>query len=444
VALVRRRHALACALAAFATLFVTSAAAQHGGSVVGPAPGSTDVVIRTVFGLVLLLGLASLGAHPRIRRWEERAGISQLLTTGLPFVALGLIARSPGVSVLTPEVLEDLAPLLHLGLGWIGFLTGFSFRLSALEEGPRGGAAVVLSLAGVPALLVALACGGILIAVQVELDRATIVRDAVLIGLAGSLAAPSVGATLERAGAAPSAAEDARRIAKFEALAAVIGLAIVSAYDRPRGAHLAWTLPAIGWLFVTLGMSATVGVLAWIAMRRPMAKADSQTLLLGVVALASGMAGYLKLCALVICFLAGLALRNLPGAHYEGVVAALERFERPVYLTFLAVVGAIWDVDDWRGWALIAPFVVARIAGRWIGVHVARRARRKAAAPELGKRGTVALVLAPMSPLAIALIVSVSTLYLSTGVRLSVTPVLVGAVVHELRVHATAREERAA
>lgn len=436
-----RSRLAAPALAAATLLSATRAAAQPAG--VGPAPGSTAVVIRTVVGLVVLLGLAHLGAHPRVRRWEERLGISQLLTTGLPFVALGLIARSPGVSVLTPEVLDDLSPLLQLGLGWIGFLTGFSFRLSALEEAPRGGPAIVLALAATPALFVALACGAILAAVHADLERTTVARDAVLLGLAGSLAAPSIGIALLRAGASPSAAEDARRIAKLEALAAVLGLAVISAYDRPRGAHLAWTLPATGWMFVTLGMAVTIGVLAWIALRRPLPRADSQALLLGVVALASGMAGYLKLSALVICFLGGLALRNLPGAHYEGVLAALERFERPVYLTFLAVVGAIWDVADWRGWALVVPFVVARLAGRALGLVVWERARKKAGATGLD-RAARTLVAAPLSPLSIALIVSVSTLYLSTGVHLTVTPVIASAIIFELLMHVATRGERVA
>ncbi len=435
---------MAPARAALGSVVVTLLAARtvSAQEAVGPTPGSSALLLRTVIGLVLLLGLASLGAHPLVRRWEERLGISQLLTTGLPFVGLGLVARSPGVAVLTPSVLDHLTPLLVLGLGWIGFLTGFSFRLRAIEEVPRGGSAVVLSVVGAPALLVALACGGILAAVHADSSAATVARDAALLGLAGSLAAPSVGAALERAGVGASAAEDARRVAKLEALAAVLGLAAFGAYDRPRGGHLGWNLPGTGWLFVTLGMAIALGVLAWVAMRRPMPKADSQTLLLGVIALASGMAGYLELSALAICFLAGLVLRNLPGAHYEGVLAALERFERPIYLTFLAVVGAIWDVADWRGWALLAPFVVARIAGRWIGLRIAERARRKAGAPVLGRRGTAAFVIAPMSPLSIALIVSVSTLYMSAGVRSSVTPVIAGAVVLELLVHLSSRRER--
>jgi len=95
-------------------------------------------VIRTLLGLVALLALAWIGAHPRVQRFEERLGISQVVTSGLPFVVLGLIARAPGVDILTDEVLIALTPLLQFGLGWIGFHTGFQFEGAAMDEVPKG------------------------------------------------------------------------------------------------------------------------------------------------------------------------------------------------------------------------------------------------------------------------------------------------------------------
>ena len=60
-----------------------------------------------------------------------------MITAGFPFVALGLIASRPAIGILGPEVLDRLRPVLHFGLGWLGFIIGAQLDIRVLDRVPK-------------------------------------------------------------------------------------------------------------------------------------------------------------------------------------------------------------------------------------------------------------------------------------------------------------------
>jgi len=142
---------------------------------------------------------------------------------------------------------------------------------------------------------------------------------------------------------------------------------------------------------------------------------------------------------LVVCFLAGMLLKNLPGGDKPRLAASFARLERPIYLVFLVVVGALWQIGDWRGWVLLPVFVVARVVGRLVGARVARRLPSDARHPGLDEMDDPDLVTPPMGALALAFVVTARTLYESPAIQAIVTAVLGGAVATEIIVQVAAR-----
>ncbi|UJR86348.1 cation:proton antiporter [Sandaracinus amylolyticus] len=410
-------------------------------SITGESDGSR--VIRTLLGLVALLALAWIGAHPRVQKLEERMGISQVVTSGLPFVALGVLCRAPGIDILNDEVLIAITPLLQFGLGWIGFHTGFQFEGAAMDEVPKGTSSVVILLTGASFATIAVACGLLLFATGLGGDpfrMTTFVRDAAIVGLAGALSAP----TLERLGGqrVPARAmELARTIGVLDDVVGVVALAMLFAWLHPAEGG-SWNLPGVGWLFVTFGMAATLGLVMYAVLRGTESAAESSALLLGSVCFTAGMAGFFSLPPLVVCFLAGILLKNLPGGDKPRLSAAFARLERPIYLVFLVVVGALWRVDDWRGWVLLPVFVVARVVGRALGARVARRLPQDARHPGLDEMSTPELITPPMGALALAFVITARTLYESPATQAIVTAVIGGAVATEIIVQITSRKAR--
>jgi Kef-type K+ transport system membrane component KefB len=151
--------------------------------------------------------------------------------------------------------------------------------------------------------------------------------------------------------------------------------------------------------------------------------------LLGCVAFASGAASTLRLSPIVICFLAGAVVANLPGDYRDRVRDALLRVERPLYLAFLVVVGAVWDWREPLGWWLLVAFVPARLLGKWLAGWLAGPG--PLALDRVQQRG---LALAPMGALSIAIVVNAQMLYPNSTVPALVTAVVVGAWITEVLV----------
>jgi hypothetical protein len=95
----------------------------------------------------------------------------------------------------------------------------------------------------------------------------------------------------------------------------------------------------------------------------------------------------------------------------------------------------VWDVYDWRGWALVPLFVIARVVGKYTGVFAARTVvggQLPAAFTDQQRQ-----LVSPMSGLSIALVISVGSLYPEAGLRWVMTAVIGGAIVTEVLVALT-------
>src|SRR5687768_4999384 len=140
------------------------------------------------------------------------------------------------------------------------------------------------------------------------------------------------------------------------------------------------------------------------------------------------MAAYLRLSPLVICFVAATLIANLPGPHRKPLRETLATLERPIFLVFLTLAGALWDPRDWRGWALVPVFLASRYMGLFLGRALGRTS--EPAATEQIRAG--APPLEPLSILAIAVVINVSSLYRGPAVPVLITAVIAGALVAEL------------
>ena len=182
------------------------------------------------------------------------------------------------------------------------------------------------------------------------------------------------------------------------------------------------------WLFVTLGMGAAVGFLVYAMVRQRSSSAEFLAIVIGAVALGAGMAGYVFLSPIVICFFAGVVLANFPLEGRARLAALITALERPVYYVLLTIAGALWDVRDPRGWALVLVFLACRLLGSGIArVLVDRAAARGTAVAE-----TTRSVMRPISPISIAIVVSLQAMYRGQPISWIVTAVIGAAIVMEV------------
>jgi hypothetical protein len=162
---------------------------------IAPAPGPTPearptrVLLRTVVGLVAVVGLAYVAAHPRARALERRLGMLHRITAGLGFVLIGVLARE--AQIFTQHVLTQLTPVLHVGLGWLGFQLGYRVDVRRLDQMPPGTARDVTLVTVFPLLLITACCGSIAYLLGVR-DVSELATTALALGFAGAISTAPV------------------------------------------------------------------------------------------------------------------------------------------------------------------------------------------------------------------------------------------------------------
>jgi hypothetical protein len=210
---------------------------------------------------------------------------------------------------------------------------------------------------------------------------------------------------------------------------------LVSAYYRPEGVLVTWHLPGTAWLFITIGIGTTMGVVVYAALTRINKDPQFTAVLLGSVAFTAGMASFLRLSPLAVCFIAGAILINIGGAWKQQVREVFERLERPIYFLFMIIAGALWRPWEWQGWVHMAVFVTARLASKWLSSETLRRYWVGGLTP--AERWT--LTGAPMGALSIAIVVSAQELYFGPTIGWIVTAVIGGSLLTEVVLQITAR-----
>ena len=394
--------------------------------------------IKVIGGLVVLLVLAYLGGHRRVVRFQERLGIGGVITAGFPFVALGAIASTKTIGVLTPDVLEQLRPVLHFGLGWLGFIIGAQLDIRVLDRVPKGTAYLILVEALGPFGITAAGCGLVMLAFHQEgagISDAPFWRDLILLGTAAAMTAPR-----KFRGFANRTWHEGRGVdvllAQLDELVGVIGLLFITAYFRDDVGGT-WQLPDTAWVFVSLGLGVAIGVLIFAMVRVPVSNAEFLAVVLGGIAFASGLAGYLRLSPIAICFIAGVLVTNFPNEQRQSIFRILHHLERPVHLLFLMIAGALWEVSDWRGWVLVPLFVAGRVLGKWAGVLASKTAVGALLPSTFADQRAL---VTPLSGVSIALVISVESLYHDTGLGWIVTAVIGGSIATEFLVSRTDTE----
>ena len=396
---------------------------------------SAPDVARVVIAVAVAVGLAVLGAHPRVLRWERRFGLTVLATSGFPFLLLGLLFRE--TEVLTPAVLADLRPLFEFGLGWVGLTIGTNLDLRRLDRLPPALAPVITLVSLLPIVFAAVACSATLAWLGVMPGKG-LIRDGLILIACAAVSAPANLELLLRRW--KSSMELVLEVTRIDQLAALVILGFVAVMFRPDQTVTLWHLPRSGWFLMTLGLGALLGIVIYMLVRNVRDRTEELALLMGAVALASGMAGYLALAVAVVCALAGAVLINFPIRRGDRILRTLRDVERPLYFLFLFVVGAAWRPDEWQGWVLGLAFALSRAYGKIVAVRIARLIDK-----DLPDWQPFAVALLPESTIAIVVLFSATAIdgvSDSPPVRWAVNAVIVGSVLTEIAVQAYQRRER--
>lgn len=384
---------------------------------------STDFLPPTL-ALAAAAGLAFLAASRRVRALEERFGLSVLSSSGLPFVLLGAWLASARVGMLNGDVLDDLRPAFEFGVGWLGFVIGTRLDLKRIDKLPATLPSVVGATALLPMAVLAAVCTPALLLLGARPEVALYRNVAILAACGVACAVPTESGPAEPT---PDTVPMLPEVTKLNEILALAVLGVVTVLYRPDQQLTNWSLPSSAWTLMLLGLGSLFGVLGYALIRTARSEAEEFALVVGLVALAAGVSGYMALSVPVVCAFAGATLINLPVRDRDGLVSTLDSVSRPLYLVSLVIVGATWNLGLWQGWALAVLYAVARLVGALLGGIWAKHLE-----PEgLPSRPDFIGALIPQSPVAVVIIVAASTAWVGVrpdSVRWTITAVILGAV----------------
>ena len=330
--------------------------------------GSMDPLLST---LILIL-LALLGARISFSEVRVPQGPRLLLRTGIHFLFIGFLLGPQALGLLSVDAVEQLFPLLALGLGWVGFLFGLQLDRTALRGFPRSWIGITV----VQAVLTFFIFVGLGWGLLVLLGRTSPIEQLLLAGCAAT-AAVSAPAGVALVSTNFLVRGNVRTllffIASLDGVVGIVALQLVYAWFRPSDMVLTLAQSPSPWApALALGVGLACAIL-FLWLNRPRPSSDALFLfLLGMAAFASGLALRLQLSPLFVCMVLGALVANL-SADRQRIFRLLQGWEQPVYLLFLLLGGAFLQFSTIWILPLALAYAVMRAVGKVGGTLVATR-----------------------------------------------------------------------
>ena len=345
--------------------------------------------------LVAIVAVSYLAAHVVFDRLARRFTI----VSGAEYLLLGIVLGPQVTGLLAPQVVDSFSPLITLGLGWIGALTGSQLLLRGMIRIPAVTYRVAMAEAIVTGVVLWGATYGVLYW-GLDIDALPATVTAIGLALIGVLSS-AAGVRVAAKGMNVPGVRQLEVAVGVQAVLASAGLALLFALLHPSPPTLPRALVPTEWMAINIAIGVVGGVLFHMFVGDERKVDRLFVSLAGAIILVSGAASALRLSPVFAALVFGAILANSSTSRVE-LTAALRRVERPFQFVLMLFAGAIWRPSTtYAAWLLpVAAFVSVRILVRPGAARLA--ARLNGVLPVLGAQwgrgllghGGFALVLA--------------------------------------------------
>ena len=330
--------------------------------------------MKIILAFVALVALALFGSRRVLAPGRLPLGTRMAFLAGIEFLLVGLLLGSSFLNVIDASALTALRPFLTVALGWIGFLFGLQFERHALGGLPAG-------LLGGALVQAVLTSGLVFVAMWLLLHNESSGGPAAAIAAAALAASAACSGqsilALMRFRFPPARRRIRTALGVMAGLDPAVGVILLGValalfgQPPPAGVLPPWA--------ASLGLAICFGCLtAWIFVSLTLThctQAELLLYLLGTLALASGVALFLDLSAILVTFICGVVVANL--ARVRTIrLRAMELMvggERFIYLVLLILVGALWKLPSPALALLAAAYFGIRLLGKLAGGAIAAR-----------------------------------------------------------------------
>lgn len=331
-----------------------------------------------LFLLILLTGY--LGTGLVLRKISSR----NFFPSGMEYLILGLLLN-PGLyyflssnltfdifSPINNEILSKMAPVISGVTGLIGLYWGMKFSLVELLKTNREQIRVAIYDTVLSTVIIGSATFAFFYYfIDTTNNLLEILLASYALAVIGSMSSPYVLQKFrEKYNITRILSDSLNSAARFSLFFSLIMFgAIFSFYNfntRPT-----MQLTPIEFFTISIGIAISIGILFFIFLGR---ESDTRKIfvgILGITMLGSGIAYYLGLSPLFLCFILGILLGNLSRIK-EKVIDTIERLISPLSIVLTIYAGIIWLFPDSTvAWVVILSFPVIKVIAKFITHKIA-------------------------------------------------------------------------
>ena len=377
----RRTACLIALCCCGAVVLLPSMAAAARDTATSPAPADPPVLDRVLGAFGDLRNWLVIGAALLLGWLGGKAAARCRLPAVVGYLVTGIVLGRSALQVIPAESSHALEMVTDFGLGIVAFMIGTELSGRLIRR--LGAKLIVIMCAESFGAFVVV--GGLVWALSGwVLPAAGLGAAAALVfGAMAPASAPAgtVAVIQECRAKGPMTSlllgvvglDDALGIMIFAFAAAVAKTLLSSGHPTVLALVEGPCLEIVGGLAV----GAAVGLLLRLLMRTRRDHADTLTLSLGAILLATGLANALHLSLILSNLAVGAVLANMAPRDTERAYRAVASITHPVYVLFFLVAGAHLDLDLLGHLSLLGPlYIVGRsaglIGGAYVGASVAR------------------------------------------------------------------------
>jgi hypothetical protein len=326
--------------------------------------------MEPLVGALVIILVALVGARFSFATESVPLGPRLLFRTGTHFLIIGFLIGPSGLGVVTAEATRQLLPFLALGLGWVGFHFGLQLDRDSLRRF-RAPYHVFAIGQAVLAFTLFLGVGWMALAIAGFTDRTA---HLLLLGAASTAAvtAPAGIAMVSSNFLVKGRVRDLLLfVGSVDAWLGIVALQVgYSFYRADSVARDAGALSELSFfLAVALGLGILCGIVfLWLVRVRPTSE-ELVLYLLGICAFSAGAALQWGLSPLFVAMVMGAIVANM-ARDRERISVVLRRWEKPVYVTFLLLAGALLQVPSWWVFPCALAYALLRFVSKTVAAAV--------------------------------------------------------------------------
>jgi Kef-type K+ transport system membrane component KefB len=385
-------------------------------------------VLKIALGVALLLIIALIGYRRTFIRLKLPRGAQLIFLTGTEFILVGVALGDQLIGLLDEQTIRSLTPLFGLGLGVIGLIFGIQLELDKILRFPSRYILMTFTQAICTMLVVFWPFYFVLEGIFGG-DRQSILLASLVLAATAACTAQTALALIHREFGLRGARvmELLRYMSSVDAVVGLLALQIALCLMQVQpvlGIHLG---SGFQWFALSMVVGGATGFLLHLLTRVRCSDEELLIFVLGMAVFSGGIALSLKLSPLFVNTLMGLVVANLPGSRNR-IFHLLERLEKPFYIVFLILAGAIWHPAPPWGLPLAILYLGLRVIGKVSGGFLAARIAPESSRPPL----TVGLGLISQGGIAIAMVMNYYQLSSAAVTDAVVTTVLLAVILNEL------------